>query len=133
MGKTLNESLSQAVYTLGVNFFMQGKYHKALIIFDGLMALDPENHAAAIAYGETLLRDGQTEKALDHFLMINKKFDLDSRGLLGAAKACILLGKYEEAQKLVLPILGGELLAHKQAILSAKSIASAMAALAEIR
>lgn len=123
---TARDFLMDAIFALGANFFVQGKYEKAQIIFDGLMALDPEHSTPAIAYGESLLMGGQIDRALDHFLMLSKKFDLDPRALLGAAKACILLGKNDEARKLLEPIVENEIPAPSQIALEAKSILTVM-------
>ncbi len=85
---------------MGVNFFVQGKYGKAEIIFDGLLALNPDHLNASLALGEVLMMGRQFEKALDHFLLQRDQGIYDSRILLGAAKAYYLLGKHDEARKI---------------------------------
>ena len=116
------ESIFEAIFALGANFLQQGKYEKALIIFDGLMALYPDHPRAAIAYGETLLMDGQTDIALEHFLAITKKFSLEAQVLLGAARSFMLLQKKEEAKRLLLPIIEGHVLSSSENYGLAKSI-----------
>lgn len=97
-----------AIFAMGENFYTQGQYKKAQIIFHGLMALDPHNHLAIIAYGEALLIDGQSAKALNHFHNASKRFPASFRIVLGAAKACLMLDRQSEAQEWLKPILTGE-------------------------
>jgi tetratricopeptide (TPR) repeat protein len=81
-----------AIFALGANFFSQGQYRKAQVIFAGLMALDATNEQASIAYGESLLMAGQVQKALYHFIRAKKRFA--SRAFeAGLLKANILLKK----------------------------------------
>ncbi len=56
------EALYDAIFSVGCNFMQQGKFDKALIIFDGLMALEPSQRKAALAYGETLLLANRAKK-----------------------------------------------------------------------
>lgn len=62
------------IFALGANFFNQGQFKKAQVIFAGLMALDAQSEKASIAYGESLLMGGQVRKALHHFLRAKKRF-----------------------------------------------------------
>ena len=96
-----------AIFALGENFFSQGYYKKAQTIFHGLMALDAHNHMASIAYGESLLMDGQSTKALAHFTNASLLFPTSFRLLLGGAKSCLLLDKPRDAKNFLKPILGG--------------------------
>lgn len=41
-----------AIFALGANFFAQGKYRQAKIIFDGLVAKVPHNQLAILAAQE---------------------------------------------------------------------------------
>ena len=81
-----------AIFALGTNFFSQGQYKKAQVIFAGLMALDTESEQANIAYGESLLMAGHVRKAMHHFLRAKKRF-ASSMLEAGLAKAAILLKK----------------------------------------
>lgn len=103
------EQTFEAILALGENFFMQGKYEKAQIIFDGLMALSTDQLMPAVLYGEALLMNGHVEKALDHFLMLVQKFAQNDRVLMGTAKACILLGRIAEAKEFLAPMVGNNL------------------------
>lgn len=94
-------SLYDAIFALGINFLHQGQFEKALIIFDGLIALEPNEPKAAIAYGEALLLANRAQIALNHFFSLSKQFDLDSRTLLLTAKACVLLDRPDEARTLL--------------------------------
>jgi len=96
-----------AIFALGENFYTQGYYKKAQIIFHGLMALDVDNHMASIAYGESLLMDGQSHKALAHFTKASQLFPSSFRIALGGAKACILLERVNEAHDFLSPIIAG--------------------------
>lgn len=100
-----SEQAIAAIFSLGENFLSQGKYDKAQIIFDGLMALEPDQLAPALAFGEALLKCGEPERALDHLLTLVQKFSHDARLLVLTAKACILLGKNEEAKEFLQPLL----------------------------
>lgn len=71
------EELYDAIFALGTNFLHQGKFDKALIIFDGLLALEPSERRAALAYGETLLVANRAERALNHFFSLSQQFDVD--------------------------------------------------------
>lgn len=79
-----------AIFALGANFFSQGQYKKAQVIFAGLMALDATSEQASIAYGESLLMAGQVQKALYHFIRAKKRFASETIEA-GLAKASILL------------------------------------------
>lgn len=79
-----------AIFALGANFFSQGQYKKAQIIFAGLIALDMTNEKASIAYGESLLMAGQVQKALYHFIRAKKRF-ASTAIEAGLTKASILL------------------------------------------
>jgi tetratricopeptide (TPR) repeat protein len=118
----ISQSMWESIFALGVNFFIQGKYDKACIIFDGLTALDPRRLLSSIAYGELLIVEDQVDKALDHFLNLSKRFGSDCRVLLGAAKACIILNKFDEAKKLVYPIMEGEVSSTPDTLRMAQSI-----------
>lgn len=96
-----------AIFAMGENFYTQGQYKKAQIIFHGLMALDPQSSSATIAYGEALLMDGLYSKALSHFLRASKRFPQSHRILLGGAKACLLLERPSQAKDWLNPILQG--------------------------
>lgn len=98
-----------AIFALGENFYSQGYYKKAQIIFNGLMALDCDNHMASIAYGESLLMDGQSHKALAHFTNASQCFPSSFRVALGGAKSCILLDRLNEARDFLTPIITGQL------------------------
>jgi len=98
-----------AIFALGENFFSQGYYKKAQTIFHGLIALDNTNHMASIAYGESLLMDGQSTKALAHFSESRKLFPASHRILLGGAKACILLDRKSDAKDFLQPIITGHI------------------------
>lgn len=113
----------EAIFALGTNFFVQGKYDKAQTIFLGLMALDPEQKEPAIAYGETLMMSGQLEKALRHFLKLHATWKDDSRIVFGAAKANILLGNTDEAKELLLILTNNETSKDNTSVL-AKSLSS---------
>lgn len=126
LDKETQEKEFHALFCLGKNFFSQGKYKKAEIIFSGLMALYPDHPDPFIAFGDVLLMRGQPTRALDHFLITNKQFDLESRALLGACKACILLGKHEEAKKLLSPIIYGEITASSSDVQAALSMMRAI-------
>jgi tetratricopeptide (TPR) repeat protein len=102
---TKKEPWSQTIYFLGVNFLLQGKYEKALIVFHGLMALDQKNYKAIFAYGETLILLNRLEEALDHFLRQAPMFELEKGMVIGAARAFVLLGKLKEATKLLEPLV----------------------------
>jgi hypothetical protein len=102
---TKEESWFHTIYFLGVNFLVQGKYEKALIIFQGLMALDHKSYKASLAYGETLILLNRVEEALDHFLHQAKTFATERGMLLSAARASVLLGKFKEAAKLIEPLM----------------------------
>lgn len=81
-----------AIFALGTNFFSQGQFKKAQVIFAGLMALDGESEQANIAYGESLLMAGHVRKAMHHFLRAKKRF-ASAIFEAGLAKATILLKK----------------------------------------
>jgi tetratricopeptide (TPR) repeat protein len=91
--------LYDALLAVGNNFLQQGKFDKALVIFDGLIALEPNNRSASISYGEALLMANRVDKALSHLLLLTHQFDRDGRALILTAKACILLDKHDEARK----------------------------------
>lgn len=95
MQKITGEEFS-AIFALGVNFFSQGQYKKAQVIFAGLMALDTESAPASIAYGESLLMGGHVIQAMQHFLKAKKRFANDKieAGLL---KAATLLKKTKQS------------------------------------
>jgi tetratricopeptide (TPR) repeat protein len=118
-----DEKYCEAIFSLGNIFFSQGKYDKALIIFDGLMALNPQHKKAAILYGETLLKYGQIDKAHAHFLLLVKKFDRDCQARLCLARTCILLNKYDDAKIFLYPILTKKLVAKTHIMMAAKLIA----------
>lgn len=101
------EPWEQTIYFLGVNFLLQGKYEKALIVFHGLMALDHKNFKAIFAYGETLILLNRLEEALDHFLRQSPLFEMEKDMVIGAARASVLLGKLKEAAKLIEPMMQG--------------------------
>jgi hypothetical protein len=46
MLEKISEAEFDAIFSLGANFFDQGKYKKALVIFHGLSVLEPENSIA---------------------------------------------------------------------------------------
>ena len=98
-----------AIFALGENFYSQGYYKKAQIIFYGLMAIDADNHMASIAYGESLLMDGQSHKALAHFTHASLRFPESFRMALGGAKSCILLDRITDARDFLTPIIAGQL------------------------
>jgi tetratricopeptide (TPR) repeat protein len=98
-----------AIFAMGENFYTQGQYKKAQIIFSGLIALDSYNHQASIAYGESLLLDNQSNKALIHFTNARSLFPASFPILLGCAKACIILKRYEEACIFLEPIIDGQI------------------------
>jgi len=104
-GMTKGEPWSEAIYLLGVNFLVQGKYEKALTIFQGLMALDQSDYKATLAYGESLILLGRAEEALNHFLTHAKMFEVENGMVLGAARASIMLGKLKEAATLIEPVI----------------------------
>ena len=52
----VNQDEFDAVFALGANFFAQGQYRKAKSIFDGLVAISPDNHLALCALKECLER-----------------------------------------------------------------------------
>lgn len=106
--QTQDEALLQAIFSLGVNFLAQGKYEKAAVIFDGLMAINAANRNYAFAYGETLLMMGQNAKAFDHFTTTIKQYGYDEASCLGAAKAAILLGRYDQAKEFLQQLSDGE-------------------------
>ncbi len=106
----------ETIFALGENFLSQGKYEKALTIFDGLIALDPCQKKAAIAYGQTLLLSGKAERALSHFYDLSKQFGMDGATLLLTAKACILLDRNEEAKKILQMISEREIQASQKEI-----------------
>lgn len=116
------EVLYEAIFSLGNNFLHQGKFDKALIIFDGLIALEPNERKAAIAYGEALLLANRAEKALSYFFSLSKQFDVDGRTLILTAKACILLDRPEEAKKLLTMVSTNEIDADWQDISIARSM-----------
>jgi Flp pilus assembly protein TadD len=96
-----------ALFALGENFYSQGQYKKAQIIFQGLMALDAQNLMACVAYGEALLINGEGAKALAHFTQASLLFPASHKVLVGSAKACILLNRLSDAQNFLLPIING--------------------------
>lgn len=98
-----------AIFALGENFYTQGYYKKAQVIFHGLMAIDSDNHSASVAYGESLLMDGQSHKALAHFTKASQHFPTSYRVALGGAKTCILLERMSEARDFLSPIVAGKL------------------------
>jgi hypothetical protein len=98
-----------AIFALGENFYSQGYYKKAQIIFHGLMAIDGDSLMASIAYGESLLMDGQSHKALAHFSLASQQFVTSYRVALGGAKSCILLNRFDEARAFLQPIIAGQL------------------------
>ncbi|HXW53536.1 MAG TPA: tetratricopeptide repeat protein [Myxococcota bacterium] len=116
----MSTEILDTIFTLGANFYVQGKYSKAEIIFGGLLALNPDHLNASLALGEVLMMDGQLEKALDHFLTQRDQGIYDGRILLGAAKAYYLLGKYDEAKSMVKPIIEGDIVATKSVAFMAK-------------
>jgi predicted Zn-dependent protease len=98
-----------AIFAIGENFYTQGYFKKAQIIFYGLMAIDTNNHMASIAYGESLLMDNQSHKALAHFTTASQLFPSSFRVALGGAKSCILLDRPHEARDFLAPIIAGQL------------------------
>jgi tetratricopeptide (TPR) repeat protein len=84
-----------AIFALGANFFSQGQFRKAQVIFAGLMVLDSKSEEAFIAYGESLIMAGDASKAMHHFLKAKKRFN--NRAIdIGIAKAAILLKRTRE-------------------------------------
>lgn len=120
------KELFNAIFSLGFNFFAQGKYANAKIIFDGLMVLIPNDPAPFLAYGEALLFEEKTELALLHFLRTKEKFASDSRVLIGASKAYILLGKYDDARELLTTILASDIKRSSGDIFTAQSMLIAL-------
>lgn len=118
------EELYDAIFALGTNFLHQGKFDKALIIFDGLLALEPSERRAALAYGETLLVANRAERALNHFFSLSQQFDVDGRTLILTAKACVLLDKPDEAKKFLSMITNQEIVASNQDAEAAQAILS---------
>lgn len=118
----VNTSIYDAIYAIGANFLHQGKYDKALIIFDGLMALEPGELKPAIAYGDALLLAGRAEMALSHFYELAKQFDLDGHAVLLTAKACVLLDKSDDAKKLLEMITKHEISATPENLHCAESM-----------
>ncbi len=116
------EALYDAIFSVGCNFMQQGKFDKALIIFDGLMALEPSERKAALAYGETLLLANRAEKALNHFFALSKQFDVDGRTLILTAKACVLLDKPDEAKSLLRMVTTKEINADPHEIRAANAM-----------
>lgn len=108
------DNLANAIFSMGSNFLQQGKFEKALIIFDGLMALFPDNAQPALAYGETLLRAGKQEEASMHFSAFFDQFDIDSKSIILAAKARLLIGEHDQARNLLLLIIGGQVQASQE-------------------
>jgi tetratricopeptide (TPR) repeat protein len=115
-------SLYDSIFALGRNFLSQGQYDKALIIFDGLVALFPKKLPACLAYGEALLMSGQFNEALQYFLCLHDQFIKTGHMLLGAARAYVMLGRYTDAKRMVMPIIEGEVLASSVELAIAKSI-----------
>jgi len=120
--EAVSQSLKDAIFSLGANFLAQGKYDKALTIFDGLLALDPDYLSASIAVGEVLLINAQYDQALDRFNALIDHGVRDGRIYMGAAKAYSLLGQHDEAKKIVQSILNGDIPATKAEVYAAKMI-----------
>lgn len=110
------------IYNLGVNFFIQGQYKKAQIVFRGLMALFPERISLWLALGDVFLSSGQHEKAVDHFLLLSEKFGPEPKAVIGAAQALVLMGNSLEAKRMVEPIVSGDLACSSRHQLVAKLI-----------
>lgn len=98
-------ALVNSIISLGKNFFLQGKYEKAQIIFSGLFALAPDNELIFIFLGEIYLVKNDADAALQHFLGLKQKYPSNQKIMLGAAKAYLLMKDYENAMSMLQEIL----------------------------
>lgn len=81
----------------GFSYLREGHYDKALIFFEGLVVLDPNNLYDTQTLGALYLQMGKKEKALS---MLNQALALDPHHeptLLNKVKALLLNGNKEEA------------------------------------
>lgn len=81
----------------GFSYLREGLYEKALIFFEGLIILDPDNAYDNQTLGALYLQIGKKELALstlDHALEIEP---FHEPTLLNKAKALLLIGRKEDA------------------------------------
>lgn len=117
-----DDDLYDSIFSVGRNFLSSGNYEKALIIFDGLVALFPKEISCVAAYGEVLLITGQAQKSLDFFLQVDDSLQDKAPIVLGLARALVLLKEYDQAKSLSGRILDGTFEASSLEIALAKSI-----------
>ena len=63
----LTEQELYAIACQGYTFFLQGKNQQALVIFEGLIAVDPRNAYAYQALGSIYWRNSEPHKAIKQF------------------------------------------------------------------
>lgn len=94
------EHIEDLRYT-GYSYIRQGKYDIALPFFEALAALDPDNAYDSQTLGAIYLEINQPEKALLCFDRALKMEGEHGPTLLNLAKAFFMLGKKEDAMRLV--------------------------------
>lgn len=120
--QVISPEMIDAIYNLGRNFLAQGQYEKALIIFEGLEALFPDDAQCSCMYGEALLLHGSIDQALLYFLRKKKQFPHHSGIMLTTARVYMMIHDHKQAHATVLPIIQGDIEASPLEQALAKSI-----------
>lgn len=123
--QVISPDIIDAIYNLGRNFLAQGQYEKALIIFEGLEALFPDDAQCSCMYGEALLLHGSYDQALVYLLRKKKQFPDNSAILLTTARVYMMRHDHQKANATIMPIIQGDTEATPLEQALAKSIFSA--------
>ncbi|MDA0713112.1 MAG: tetratricopeptide repeat protein [bacterium] len=94
-GITLDQAYAMA--EIGYKLFLQGKYKDAIIIFDGLVALNPYDGYFHSVLGSIYARTNEEDKAIREFSVSANLSPHDPQVLVNLGELLLNKGQFEEA------------------------------------
>lgn len=126
-GITLEQAYSMA--DIGYKLFLQGKYKDAIIIFDGLVALNPYDGYFHSVLGSIYARINEEDKAIREFSVSANLSPHDPQVLVNLGELLLNKGQFEEALTSLKKAVALDSAGANPAVVRAKALITATVAL----